>query len=514
MTENTRATYVALVVALAAATSCHKNTTTDVAPVSSAAQKPAALPLSDTTIQAAVEQTLKRDPGVDASGLHVATTDGIVELTGTASNLLTKIRAARVAESVRGVRAVSDRTTVSNATRTDQQITADVKNALLNNAAADSYEVTVHVQSGKVTLTGAVQSYQESEMSRRLAEGVVGVKEVEDQLQVKHGVARSDAEVAADVTSRLRWDALVNDGLIEVAVHGGNVFLTGKVASAAEKRRAGVDAWVLGAANVDNTALKVDTTERDYLKHKLFTRTSSDIERAILAAVAYDPRVSAANLHVTVDDGRARLQGTVASVAARFAAEDVTRHTVGVISVQNDLSIKPVKQHSDADVQGAVRAALLWDPYTYSQAIAVKANAGKVTLTGTVRSRYERAEATDVAAGIEGVTDIDNALSIQREDIAYIFDSYVFPYGPYWETWRAIPNNAGHSDSEIKRAIHDELAWNPLLEANDVSVKVQHGHATLTGRVDSQSERIEATEEAYEGGAVAVDNRLVIANGE
>jgi osmotically-inducible protein OsmY len=505
---------LALVLALLAASACHRNDDKQPAP-SSAPSAPAKPLLSDASITAAVDKVLAHDPGVDRSNIHVATTDGIVELTGSARNLLTKKRAARVVEAVRGVRAVSDRTTLNIDPRPDQQILQDLKNALVMNAAADSYEVNERVHAGKVTLTGSVQSYQEREMAGRLAEGVLGVREVDNQVLVKHGASRSDAEVAADITSRLRWDALVNDGMIDVAVHGGTVFLSGKVASAAEKRRATVDAWVLGTANVDDKALKVDALaeERDYLKHKLFIRSDADVAKAIQTAAAYDPRVSAANLRVSVDHGKARLEGHVGSVAARFAVEDLARHTVGVMDVQNELSVEFAKHHSDAEVVRAVEAALLSDPYTYSQSIVVKASAGKVTLTGKVRSHFERAEATDLAAGIEGVKDVDNDLHVERDDVAYIFDTYLVPYGPLWGTWYAVPGATTRSDSDIARAIHDEFVWNPWVDAEDVKVQVKGGHATLTGQVTSQGERIAATEDAYEGGAVAVDNRLTLASG-
>jgi osmotically-inducible protein OsmY len=373
-----------LVLALMGVTACHKDRAkphAEATPSSAPSARPQPVP-SDDSITAAVNRALTLDPGVSESGIQAATTDGIVELTGTAPNLLTKKRAARIVEAIRGVRAVSDRTTVAVYSRRDSEILRDVKAALLTNAAADSYEIDERVEDGRVTLNGTVQSFQEQQMAGRLAEGVLGVRDVNNLVQVKHGVRRTDSEVAADVLSRLRWDALVNDGSIDVAVHDGYVALTGKVASPAEKRRAVVDAWVLGTANVDDSALKVvvDGKERDYFRRKVFLRSDADVAKAVETAAAYDPRVSAARLRVSVDHGRATLQGSVNSVAAMFAAEDLARHTIGVTSVRNELSVEVSPRRSDADVERAVRGALLRDPYTYSQPITVHAKAGKVTL--------------------------------------------------------------------------------------------------------------------------------------
>jgi osmotically-inducible protein OsmY len=111
------------------------------------------------------------------------------------------------------------------------------------------------------------------------------------------------------------------------------------------------------------------------------------------------------------------------------------------------------------------------------------------------------------------VRDIDNALSVEREGDAYVYDAYLVPYGPMWVTWYAVPGVTAQSDSEIARAIREEFVWNPWVDADDVKVRVKAGRATLTGQVTSQGERIAATADAYEGGAIAVDNRLTVSGG-
>ena len=66
------------------------------------------------------------------------------------------------------------------------------------------------------------------------------------------------------------------------------------------------------------------------------------------------------------------------------------------------------------------------------------------------------------------------------------------------------------SDAEIKEEINDELFWSPFVDADDVTVTVDQGTATLSGVVDSRSEYLSAEENAYEGGAVFVDNDLIV----
>jgi osmotically-inducible protein OsmY len=68
------------------------------------------------------------------------------------------------------------------------------------------------------------------------------------------------------------------------------------------------------------------------------------------------------------------------------------------------------------------------------------------------------------------------------------------------------------SDTEIWEDIRDELWWSPFVDDDEVDVRVDEGTATLTGTVDSMAECQAATENAYEGGAVHVVNKLQIAD--
>jgi osmotically-inducible protein OsmY len=65
------------------------------------------------------------------------------------------------------------------------------------------------------------------------------------------------------------------------------------------------------------------------------------------------------------------------------------------------------------------------------------------------------------------------------------------------------------SEWEIVEDIRDELFWSPFVDSDDIMVTVDDGTATLTARVESLDERCAATENAFEGGAVANDLRIV-----
>jgi len=129
--------------------------------------------VTDMSITDAVEDELVWDSAVPALLIDVMTTDGIVTLSGSVDNILAKERAARIAETVKGVRAVVDEIHVNSPLqRTDRQIREDVEQALLIDPATDFYEVNVQVKENVVTLSGKVESWQEKNLCEIVAKGV------------------------------------------------------------------------------------------------------------------------------------------------------------------------------------------------------------------------------------------------------------------------------------------------------------------------------------------------------
>jgi len=59
----------------------------------------------------------------------------------------------------------------------------------------------------------------------------------------------------------------------------------------------------------------------------------------------------------------------------------------------------------------------------------------------------------------------------------------------------------------------DEFFWSPFVDGDDITVQMEDGVAELTGTVDTWSEREAAEENARQGGAVIVDNDLLVLYG-
>ena len=96
------------------------------------------------------------------------------------------------------------------AQRSDQRTDQDQKNmlsALQQDAATESYRVTVSVQGAIATLTGTVSSYYEKQLVAFIVKGVKGVRELRNDIKISYSVKRTDSEIEADIKSRLQSGA-------------------------------------------------------------------------------------------------------------------------------------------------------------------------------------------------------------------------------------------------------------------------------------------------------------------
>jgi osmotically-inducible protein OsmY len=129
-------------------------------------------------------------------------------------------------------------------------------------------------------------------------------------------------------------------------------------------------------------------------------------------------------------------------------------------------------------------------------------------LTGVVDSYFEKAEAQNVAFRTQGVSNVRNNL-IVNDPTTLVYDPYVDDWSIYGYPWYVGSTSAQYkSDWQIARDIQDELWWSPFVDSDEITVSVVGGTATLTGTVDSWSEYYDARENAFEGGAIRVINKL------
>jgi osmotically-inducible protein OsmY len=471
--------------------------------------------LTDLAITDAVKDEMLLDPGVVPEIIDVETSDGIVILSGTVDNLLAKERAERIAETVKGVRAVvNNLKVVPPLQRSDREIRSDVREALLHDPATESYEVGVAVVNGEVRLSGMVDSYQEKKLVEKVAMGVRGVTAVSNNIAVIYRADRPDREIEEEIEQRLKWDTLIDHVLIGVEVNDGVVSLTGVVGSAAEKRRARYDAWVTGVKSVNVSGLEVKRWARDpdLRTDKYETKSDDEIRKAVQDALLYDPRVFTFNVNPEVSDGIVTLRGEVNNLKAKRAAAQDARNTVGVSVVINRLKVKLVDPMEDEKIERRIDAALTRDPYVEGNEIDARVTNRIAYLYGTVDSYFDKALAEDAASRVKGVATVKNYLLVRSVGEGLIYDPYVDSWYSHDYNWYLRHPSAVtlKSDAKLKVDIRDELYWSPFVDMDDVKISVQNGVATLSGKVDSWSERWAAEENAYDAGARLVRNELKV----
>jgi osmotically-inducible protein OsmY len=470
-------------------------------------------PLPDESIARAIERELVMDHSVSIERVHVVSRKGVVELSGSVDNLLARDRATRLAEVVKGVREVNNRITVVPATpRDDASLRQDIETALAADPTVAAYGLGVTVENGVATLTGTVDAWAAGELAGYVVKGVKGLVALQSRVAVKHTAGRSDLEIENEIAQRLRWDALVHASGIDIEVDKGKVRLSGHVGSAAERTRAFQDAWVAGVAAVDHGRLQVKWWVRSTAPQDEVYVVKSDeaIEQAVRDAARYEPRVRGFRLEPESTAGMVLLRGTVDNLEARLAAEQIARTTVGVVAVKNYIKVSVKQPIESAALTDAVHRALARNPMTAAYELQLAADQGVVTLRGAVEHYFEKVEAQNVAESVRGVVQVDNQLDVRNPLHAFVYDPYLYPYYPQpSDSWNHyIPTAQVHADAQIRAAIETELAWSPHVDPEAITVSVISGRATLTGTVESWRERQAATDDAFEGGAIAVINRL------
>ena len=472
--------------------------------------------LTDGNIHNALENEILFDHAVMLDDIDVIVDQGIVTLSGEVSNKLAKDRAVRLAETVRGVRSIVDQIKVKqpeNISRAELQ--KNISDALLMDPATDSYEVTVKADDkGVVTLDGQVQSWQERLLTEKVASGVRGVIEVQNNLALDYKTTRPEAALTPEIKQALHWNVLVDDSLIDVEVNDGNVKLSGSVGSMAEKREARTCAWVGGVMSVNDDALKiVDWADNDMKRPpRKVAASDEELRKAINDAMLYDPRVNMFNVTPEVSNGIVTLRGKVDNLKAKRAAGEDARNTLGVIYVKNRIKVRSESTLSDAEIARRIKNSLKRDPYIDRYDVTVSVVDGVAYLSGEVDSRFDRGQADDIASKTEGVKRVINRLSVDYIDAPLTYDPYVYDWYVYDYPWYDATTFTYQtkSDMQICNDIESELWWSPFVDSDDVAVDVDDGIATLTGTVDSWSESRSATENAYEGGAIRVNNELRI----
>ena len=210
------------------------------------------------------------------------------------------------------------------------------------------------------------------------------------------------------------------------------------------------------------------------------------LQKAVLAELSWEPSITAAHIGVTADNGTVTLTGHVNSYGQKHAAEMATGRVKGVKAIAEEIEVRlPFEiKRDDADIATAAANRLAWDTGTPRDAVKIKVEQGRVTLTGQVEWHFQKETAEREVRNLMGVLGVTNQITIKpRVDTAHLQD-------------------------DIQLALNRSIFFQP----ENVHVTSQDGRVKLTGTVKSWQERQTAASTAWAAhGATSVENDLIVA---
>jgi osmotically-inducible protein OsmY len=215
-------------------------------------------------------------------------------------------------------------------------------------------------------------------------------------------------------------------------------------------------------------------------------KTDAQVQQDVIAELKWEPSVNAAQIGVEVKNGIVTLAGHVGSYPEKWEAERAAQRVSGVkaLAVELDVKLHGSCTRTDADIAQLAQTALQDTSYLPKAAVHVKVEKGSVTLSGEVHWEYQRQAAAGAVRYLMGVTSITNNISITPKTSAAVVQSDI--------------------EAALKRRAQ--------ADARKISVAVDSADVTLTGNVNSWSERELARNSAWGSPGVrnVVDNMTLV----
>lgn len=211
----------------------------------------------------------------------------------------------------------------------------------------------------------------------------------------------------------------------------------------------------------------------------------SQLQKAVLAELNWDPRVPAGHIGVTAAAGIVTLTGHTETYAEKHAAEIAASRVKGVKAVSDAIEVRLAHnaKRGDEEIAAAIVNRFSWDVSIPKDAIVPAVEKGWVTLTGEVSWHFEKDAAEQDVRRLAGVVGVINHITVKpRVNVENVSD-------------------------DITHALHRSWFFDPKL----VTVTADGGIIHLTGTVPTYKDRRTAEATAWASpGAVMVDNQIAV----
>jgi osmotically-inducible protein OsmY len=192
-------------------------------------------------------------------------------------------------------------------------------------------------------------------------------------------------------------------------------------------------------------------------------KTDTQLKQDVVAELNWEPSVNAAQIDVEVKDGIVTLAGQVDSFTEKLSAERAVQRVSGVraLAIEMDVKLFGSSKRLDVDIASSAKNALQWTTYVPRDAVKVMVEGGQLTLSGEVDWDWQRRGALDAVRHLKGVVDVSNQIVIKFK----------------------------LSTTGVKAAIEAALQRRAKSDAQQICVEVLGHDVTLTGTVNSWSDR-------------------------
>ncbi|HWG09907.1 MAG TPA: BON domain-containing protein [Rhodanobacteraceae bacterium] len=201
-------------------------------------------------------------------------------------------------------------------------------------------------------------------------------------------------------------------------------------------------------------------------------KTDKDLQQDVIDELDWDPTIEAERIGVEVHDGVVTLAGHVTSYAQKWRAEEAAQRVQGVKGVIAELKVEipGIDKRPDEELVRAARLALIWNASVPVDAVKVLVENGWLTLSGGVEWAYQKQSAETAVRDLVGIKGVVNLIELKP---------------------RVMPENvAKQIEAALQRRAH--------YDAKAISIKVADGTVTLSGKLDSNSERDAVRRAAWE----------------
>ena len=215
-------------------------------------------------------------------------------------------------------------------------------------------------------------------------------------------------------------------------------------------------------------------------------KTDLELKKDILAELAYEPSINAADIGVSVKQGGVLLNGSVSSYAAKLVAAHAAKRVAGVQGVADEIAVHlpDSSRRTDDEIAAAAAKSIDWDITIPAGAVTVTVRDAWLALKGIVEWAHQKNAAEEAVQRLPGVKGINNLIIIRPKQPA---------------------------PADINTAIKAAFERHALLDAGKITVETSGSKVVLRGTLGSCLEREEAERAARSAPGVSeVENHIII----